>query len=157
MIKVAKALKEEVVRLARKEAKVAAGRMHRPAVKVKKAVAGLKRRVALLERTLRQLQHALKKMPSGQASAAAPEPAGRVRITGKGMRSLRRTLRLSQSDFARLIGVTPQSVYLWERKSGAIRARQATRAAVLSVRGIGAREAKRRLAEAKPAKASSRR
>lgn len=48
--------------------------------------------------------------------------------------------------------VTAQAVYLWERKPGMLKLRETTKAALLAVRGIGAREAKARLAamESKP-------
>ena len=58
---------------------------------------------------------------------------------------MRRKLRLSQAQFARLLKVSPVSVYLWEKKQGALKLRDATRAAVLGLRGMGAREAKQRL------------
>jgi hypothetical protein len=40
-----------------------------------------------------------------------------------------------------------EGVYQWERKPGMLRLRDATKAAVMAVRGLGAREAKARLAE----------
>jgi DNA-binding transcriptional regulator YiaG len=56
-------------------------------------------------------------------------------------------LRLSQADFAKLLGTTPGAVHLWERKDGALNLRDKTKAAILSVRGLGAREAKEKLKE----------
>ena len=44
------------------------------------------------------------------------------------------------------------AVYIWERKPGMLRMRDATKAAVMAVRGLGAREAKARLAEMVPVK-----
>ena len=63
----------------------------------------------------------------------------------KGMRSLRRRLGVSGQDFARLLGVTAQVVYVWDKASGRLRVRRTTRAAILAIRGIGAPEAGRRL------------
>ena len=62
------------------------------------------------------------------------------------MRSLRRKLHLSAVDFARLLDVTGQAVHMWEKRNGPIRVRHTTRAAILSIRTLGAREAKARLA-----------
>jgi DNA-binding transcriptional regulator YiaG len=63
------------------------------------------------------------------------------------MRALRKKLRLSQADFGKLVGTTPGAVHLWEKKDGALSLRDKTKAAILSVRGLGAREAKEKLAE----------
>ena len=56
-------------------------------------------------------------------------------------------MRLSQADFGKLLGATPHAVYLWEKKLGALNLRDKTKAAILSVRGLAAREAKEKLAE----------
>lgn len=61
--------------------------------------------------------------------------------------ALRKKLRLSQADFGKLLGTTPHAVYLWEKKLGALNLQDKTKAAILSVRGLGAREAKEKLAE----------
>ena len=45
------------------------------------------------------------------------------------------------------MGVSPNAVYQWEHKSGMLRLRSKTRAAVMAVRELGAREAKAKLAE----------
>jgi len=58
-------------------------------------------------------------------------------------------LRLSQADFGKLLGTTAHSVYLWEKKDGALSLRDKTKAAILSIRGLGAREARTKLGEAK--------
>ena len=68
-------------------------------------------------------------------------------MTGKGIRSLRKKLSLSQAEFGRLIGVTPQAVVNMEKKQGPLAVRKVTRAAILAVRGMGAREAKIKLDE----------
>ena len=85
----------------------------------------------------------LAKVPQPQFEPAEGQKA---RITAKGMRSLRKKLGLTGQEFAKLLGVSLISVYQWEKKSGPLRVRDATRAAILSVRDLGAREAKERLA-----------
>jgi DNA-binding transcriptional regulator YiaG len=67
------------------------------------------------------------------------EETGKERLTSKGIRSLRRKLRLSQFDFGKLLGTTAHAVYLWEKKQGPLRLRDKTKAALLSIRGLGAR------------------
>ena len=143
MPNVAKVLKEEMSRIGRKEARAAVAPVRKSAVHSKRSVASLKSSVARLEKQVRQLEALALKMQGQQP--AAPEEAARVRVTAKGMRSLRRKLRLSQAEFARLLQVTDQSVYNWEKKDGAIRVRETTRAALLPLRAMGAREARRQL------------
>ena len=148
MPNIAKVLKDEISRLSRRETKKALASVSRPAVGLRRTTADLKRRVAQLEKELRSLRKTIDGLTKAHP-AAIPETADKARITAKGMRSLRRKLRLSGQKFARLLGMTPQVVYGWEKASGPLRVRQTTRAAILAVRDIGAREAGRRLEEMK--------
>ena len=149
----ASSFKAEVIRLARHEAKAAVTPIRKPSVAARKAIADLKRRVAGLERDNKRLTALLAKLPQPEAVAA---PVGsRNWISGKGVRSLRQKLGLSQEAFAKLVGVSSQGVYQWESKPGMLRMRDNTRSAVLAARQLGAREAKERMAEmakAKPTK-----
>jgi DNA-binding XRE family transcriptional regulator len=73
------------------------------------------------------------------------EESKKARFTSRGIRSLRRKLRLSQADFGKLVGTTAHSVYLWERKEDALSLRDKTKAAILSIRGLGAKEEREKL------------
>ncbi len=145
MPNIAKILKDELSRVSRRETKKALASATRPAAGLRRTTADLKRRVARLEKELAAVRKALGRAQG--TGAAAPEPAATARVTARSVRSLRRRLRLSGQEFARLLGITAQVVYKWEKASGALRMRAATRSAVLAARGIGAREAKRRLEE----------
>ena len=159
MPNIAKVLKDEMARIARREANTAVAPARKPAAGLKRSAAELKRKVAALEKEVRWLR----KMVAGLRPAAptSDAAAAKARLTAKGMRSLRRKLRLTGQEFAQLVGVTGQAVYAWEKADGPLKVRSRTRAAILAVRGIGAREAKRRLAAAngapRPAKAAARR
>jgi len=76
------------------------------------------------------------------------EEGRKARLTSRGIRSLRKKLRLSQLDFGKLLGTTAGAVYLWEKKEGALSLRDKTRAAILSIRVLGAKEAREKLDEA---------
>ena len=76
---------------------------------------------------------------------AIPGDALSIRVTAKGMRSLRHKLGLTQEEFAKLMGVTAQTIWMWEQKEGALRVRDTTKKAIFAIRDLGAREAKRRL------------
>jgi DNA-binding XRE family transcriptional regulator len=157
MPNIGKTIKEEIVRLARKENKSATRPLRSSAAAFRKGIAALKQQVAALEKQIKQLQ----KGPSAPVLAGNEPESGdrKARITAKGLRSLRKALRLSGEEFGKLLGVSTQAVYSWERKEGPVRLRQTTRAAVLAARGLGAREARARLAEkgvTKPAEKKAR-
>ena len=144
MPNVAEVLKAEIVRIARREVKKSSVSVNQAALRSKRAIAALNRQVAALEKEVRLLRRALARAQASSAPAATSPD--RARITVKGVRSLRRRLGLSGEEFGRLVGVTGQAVYAWEKTSGPLKVRAATRAAILAIRSIGAREAKRRLA-----------
>lgn len=145
-------LKDEIVRLARKEVRGTTEPLRGSVAAVRKSLSDLSKRVSVLEREL-------KRLAAGSAASSAEVPtvdeeAPKARITAKGVRSLRKKLGLTRKAFGALLGVSEQNIYLWERKEGPLRVREATRRAILDVRDIGTREAQARLA-ASDAKASS--
>ena len=146
MPNIAKVLKDEISRISRKEVKAAVSPLRRPSVRSRRDLANLKRRVALLEKESKRLQSMLAGVTKAQ-HVPVPETVERVRMTAKGVTSLRRKLRLSQVQFAALLGVSPQIVQVWEKKQGTLKLRDTTKAAILSARAMGAREAQERLAE----------
>ena len=153
MPNLAKILKEEIARIARREAKAAVTPVRKPAARLKKEAADLKSRVATLETEIKRLTLLVVNLASTQPSPATTEaPPTRAWISGKGVKSLRRKLGLTQAEFGKLTGVTMAAVNRWESKPGTLKLRKATMAALMSVRGIGAREAKARLAATGKAK-----
>jgi DNA-binding XRE family transcriptional regulator len=140
MPNVMKTLRDEITRLARKEVKASVTKVHKPTVQLKHDVAALKRTVAALVKATNIMRGVLEKIVTSQPPPVAEETS-KARITGKGVRSLRRKLRVSQADFGKLIGVTAQAVVNMEKKSGPLAVRKVTRAAILAIRGMGAREA----------------
>lgn len=156
MPNIAKVLKDEISRVARREAAKAVGAIKKPAAGLRRSAADLKRRVAVLEKEVRALRSVVRKLGS-EHPAAEREKTDTARITAKGMRSLQRRLRLTGQEFARLLGVTSQVIYSWGKATGPLRVRQKTRAAILAAREIGAREAKQRLGSAGRSKKPGRR
>ena len=139
-----KALKDEILRLARKEVRAQISKLKTDVVGLKKANASLKGTIAKLQKGQTVLLKAEQRNLTKPASIA-PEVAQKARLTAKGVRALRKKLGLSQAAFGKLAGVSMGAVTMWEKKSGALKLRQATRTSILALRGIGAREAKRRL------------
>ena len=101
----------------------------------------------LLEKENRHLVAAMKKYQVAQPEKIDAEEGKKARFTSRGIHALREKLRLSQADFGKLLGTTSHAVYLWEKKEGVLNLRDKTKAAILSIRGLGAREAKEKLAE----------
>jgi DNA-binding transcriptional regulator YiaG len=146
MANVAKVLKEEISRVSRKEAKSAVDPISKSNNALKKTVIDLKKRVAALEKENKRLLSAVK-TEAPEISFVPSEGNGKRRITSRTIRSLRNKLGLTQADFARLAGVTPHSVYLWENKEGPLSLRERTHGKVLSIKEMGAKEAKEKLVE----------
>lgn len=133
-------LKAEITRLSRREVRSQVG-------PIRKATATYRRDIARLKRQIAELERKLKAVASQKARSigATEEPGKPVRFVAKGLRSLRTKLGLSQPDFAKLMGVSPQSIYNWESKRAVPRKEQV--AAIVSLRSIGKREAQARLQE----------
>ena len=139
MPNIATVLKQEITRLARKETraltaatKKASAQYRRDIAELKRQVRGLSTQVAYLERQERK-------------RAAKPVPgttAGR-RFSPQGLKAHRERLELSANDYAELVGVSAQTIYNWE--SGKSRPRPEQLAALVAVRGMGKREAWKRL------------
>ena len=151
MPNIAKVLKEEISRISHHEAKLATTPIRKPTIRLRKDVASLKARLAALEKAYKGIQALMAKCKAAQP-APTPEAAEKGWISGKGIKSLRKRLSLSQGEFAKLVGVTGNAVYQWESKASMLKLRAKTKASVFAVRGIGAKEAKQRLAVMEPVK-----
>ena len=66
-----------------------------------------------------------------------------MRFSAKGLHSQRNRLGLSATDFGRLLGVSPQTIYNWEQEAAHPRSEQLGKLAALRV--IGRAEAVERL------------
>ena len=130
-------LKGEITRLARKEIKAAIDPVRKANAGHRKEIAELKRQVASLQRDL--------KAASKPSTARVEADEASTRFSAKGLKSLRAKLGLSAAEFGQLVGASGQSIYNWETGKAVPRASQ--QAALAAVRGIGKREAGKRLAE----------
>ncbi|MCU0594657.1 MAG: helix-turn-helix domain-containing protein [Desulfobacterota bacterium] len=146
MAKLAEVLRGEIIRISRREARMATAGIREAKIKLTKTVADLKRKIAKLQGENKWLVAAEKKRLA-QKPQVAPEESKKARLTAKGIRRLRKKLGVSQANFAKLLGASTQTVHMWETKEGPLRLRGNTLAAVVSARDLGAREAKRRIAE----------
>ena len=160
-------LKEEIVRTARKEIRQQTAEAAKAAAEHRREVAALKRQVQDLERTVSALRGQAASKPAepkakktskkkvgkkeGQGQKAATKPVAtasaprkpRVRFSGKALQAHRKRLGLSADNYGKLIGVSGLSIYNWEKEEA--RPREGSVAALMQIRGIGKREAGKRL------------
>lgn len=132
-------LTEEIRRLAKKEIKTAIVPLQKTLAEQKKLISELKKRIAVLENK--------KTVASVSADEnkddAQEEP--KHRLNAAGIVRVRNKLKLTQAEFARLLGVAAHTVSIWEL--GKVSPRRDAKAAICALRGLGKRELKKRLAE----------
>jgi hypothetical protein len=142
MPSVAKVLKEQMVRIARGQVLSHTAKLRRNDAALKRQIAGLQQQIRLVERELRGARG-----PGSGATASGPlEPdLDGWKPTGRGIRSMRGRLGLSQESLAKLLNITSQSVYLWERKGGRLRLRSSTFNGLSEIRALRRKDAQARL------------
>ena len=143
MPNIAVLLREEITRLARKEIRSQTDALKKSSADYRKKFAEMKSQISELKRRLAFIEKQVQKDSRSQVTAGAK--SGGVRFSAKGLRTNRKRLGLSASDFGKLIGVTGQTVYKWEQEVSRPREQQV--AALATVRHMGKREAQKRLDE----------
>lgn len=133
-------LRDEISRLSRRQVRSQVEATKKASAQHRRNIAALKRQVATLERQFALLEQRVRDMPHAAPSGST---AKRLRFVAKGLRSQRDRLGLSAAEYGRLVGVSAQSIYNWERESTSPRAEQL--ATLAALRGIAKREAKARL------------
>jgi DNA-binding transcriptional regulator YiaG len=144
MPNIAGVLKEEIRRLAKKEIKAQVGSTKQAVAKYRSEIASLKRQLGQQEREIKLL----KKQQGQQGQPQAEEESESVRFSARSVKAQRSRLGLSAADYGKLVGVSGLTIYNWEH--AASRPRKAQLAALVAVRGIGKREALKKLAELTP-------
>ncbi|WP_372807425.1 helix-turn-helix domain-containing protein [Pontiella sp.] len=135
-----KSLQAEIIRVARKEIKKELEPVKRVNATQRGLIANLRRDVTDLQKEVARLQRELGKAIPEQTEE--PVETKEVRITGKGILSLRKRLVLTQAEFAKLAGVSTPSVVKWEKQEGILPfRRKETADRIQTVRGMGKKEA----------------
>lgn len=140
MANLASVLKSEIRRLARSEAKEVTAVSRRAAAQHRRDIAELKRKVSSLERKVALLE---KRTWREVAPVAETPDAEGLRFSAKGLASRRKKLGLSGADYARLLGVSTQTLYNWEQ--GRSKPRKEQLAKLAALRSLTKREAAARL------------
>jgi len=139
---IAAVLKDEIRRLARREIKAATSTTKQAVVQYRSDIAELKRDLQQQQKKTAFLE-AQEQKRLGQPQAAEEGELEGVRHSARSVRAQRKRLGLSAADYGKLVGVSGLTVYTWEH--GTYRPRKAQLAALVAGRGIGKREALKRL------------
>ena len=137
-------LKEEIARLARKEAKAFFGPSANHFSELKRTVSELKRKISTLEAKIEKLEKKTGSTPKG-IKLPPPEKLDKSRLGASNVQKLRSKLGLSRGEMASLIDVSQNSIFLWEK--GEAKPREAAKAKIIALRGLGRRKVKKLLEE----------
>ena len=137
-------LKSEISRLARKEVRTQTEALKKASTQFRKRIAEMKRQISELQRKVTNLEKQLNNTSTIQTKATNSETKT-YRFSPKGLQSRRKRLGLSAAQFGKLVGVTGQTIYKWEK--GLSRPRNKQLAALAAVRNMGKKEALARLQE----------
>ena len=134
-------LKEEIVRLSRKESRLNVEPVKKTATQLRHDIASLKREMAQLQRQVAMLS---RKTFGNPSTAAKEDPDAKpARFSAKGLQAHRSRIALSANDFGKLMGVSAQSIYNWESEKARPRAEQIAK--LVALRALGKREVAARL------------
>jgi DNA-binding transcriptional regulator YiaG len=127
-------LKGEIRRLARKEV--------RASVKpLRKLVTALRRRIAEQRRLMAEMERAAKRsIASARKTVAAPSEDPQIRFSPQWVKAHRKKLGVSRRVYAKLVGVSAQSIFGWE--TGRTRPRRKALESWRRMRTMGKRQLK---------------
>jgi DNA-binding transcriptional regulator YiaG len=140
MPNLATALRDEIGRLARKEIRSELATLKKQSTQYRRDIAALKREN---DEQAREIAFLRKQEKKRLADEPAKEVGADVRFSPKWLKTHREKLGISAEKYGKLIGVSGLSVYHWEQ--GKANPRAAQKAKLASIRGIGKREAEKRL------------
>jgi DNA-binding transcriptional regulator YiaG len=140
MSNIASVLRSEISRLARKEVRQEVGPLKKTTAELRRTVSALKKEVVTLQRKVRSLE----KQEKRRLEVVPKEGTAKaIRFSPKWVKADRQRLGLSAKNYGALVGVSSLTIYSWE--SGKSKPRAEKLAAWAKIRGIGKREALRRL------------
>ena len=153
MAKIEMAIRDAIARGARKQVRRAASPLRRDVRRLRQAVRELRAKVAALHEVAARWNES--HAGRGWQSAVSEEEARAARLSPRLVRKLRQRLGVSQAAVARLVGVSPAAVVQWEQ--GRATPSGKNRAALVGLRRVGRRQAKRLLASVGTERRSPRR
>jgi DNA-binding transcriptional regulator YiaG len=142
MTTLAIALKDEIRRLARKEIKAQTATTSRAVAQYRREIARLKRQQRAHDKKIAFLESQARK--NLQSHSVDVEMNGDARFSARSVTAQRHRTGLSAANYAKLVGVSPLTIYNWEHHKS--RPRKEQFAALVALRGLGKREAQAKLA-----------
>jgi len=136
-------IKSEIVRLAKREMRKTLVPLCRDVRLLKSAVSQLRKTFLALERFAAQQQNELKKRKI--SLEATPEEVKKSRFSPALIRSLRKSLGISQKELAILAGVTVGAAHLWEK--GKFMPKDEKKAVMVGLRKLDRRDVRKLLEE----------
>lgn len=115
MPNIASVLKDEIIRLTRKEFRQQMEPLRKQVLAQRRAITSLKSEVDKLQRGIKAVSKGARK--SSEAGGTPTAPTTKVRFSAAGLRKLREKFGLSREAFAPLLGISSQTVYSWEQAS----------------------------------------
>jgi DNA-binding transcriptional regulator YiaG len=135
-------LRQEIQRLARREVRSELEATRKAVSKQRSEIAELKRRNTDLERKVSYLES--RETQRLKAAPTNAKPPKGTRFSVRSLKAQRAKSGLTQAEYAKLVGVSGSTIYNWE--SGTTKPGKKDLATLVSLRGLGKREAKNRLA-----------
>jgi DNA-binding transcriptional regulator YiaG len=142
MPNIAAVLKEEICRLAKREIKANTSSTKGAVAQFRRDIAKMKRELVAQRKEIAFLK-AQEQKRLGQPQAKGEDELDGVRFSARSVKAQRTRLKLSAKDYGKLVGVSGLTIYSWE--SGKSRPRKAQFAGLVAVRGLGRREAMKKL------------
>ena len=146
MPNISQIFKSEISRVARKEVRQEIEGLRKASTHHRSVIAGLRREVAELQKRLQRLTRTSGKSPSQQVQEEDAAQHVARRFSPTRLASHRAKLGLSAALYGQLVGVSGQTIFHWEQ--GKARPRAAQLEALAAIRGIGKRDAEKRLEQA---------
>jgi len=147
MGRIEQAFKAEISRLARREARVFFVPLKKQVVELKKEVAALRKEVKAQAGRIKELTTKLGMIYTPEAVLAGAEtpPPEKTRLSPALIRKLRKRLKISQAELAKLVGVSLGTVGNWE--SGKVKPKPEYRVKLVSLRRYGVTQVRTMLRE----------
>ena len=142
MGKIEETLKAEISRLAKKDVKAIIRPLKQQVVDLKKEVAGLKKANAAQEKELKEATRKLDALytPEVLLTNVDTAPLDKTRLSPGLIRKLRKKLKITQADLARMVGVSPITIGNWE--TGKVKPKPEYKAKIIALREYGITEVK---------------
>ena len=140
MPNIATLLKQEIIRLARKEVNSQTKAIRKANAQYRRDIAQLKRHAAALSKQVAYLERQERKRASKGTNGVSIEGK---RFSARGLKAHREKVGFSAAEYATLVGVSAQTIYNWEY--GKSKPRDEQLGSLVAVRDLGKREALKRL------------